>query len=114
MVIPDYLASDVAAPTSDNQEPGNVSLLVAIGINGDAVVLSVTEGSETLIDDIRSLDAKMVLWPCPLPNKPGIYRFTGNLVLDGVGDDEHDLVSESIRNVSHQRIFLTTQLNVIR
>lgn len=114
MVIPDNLASDVPSPTSDNQEPGDVSLLVAIGINGDAVVLSVTEGSETLVDDIRSLDAKMVLWPCPLPNKPGIYRFTGNLVLDGIGRDEHDLVSESIRNVSYERIFLTTQLNVIR
>lgn len=114
MVIPNYLHQNVVDRSDDKQKCSSVSLLVAIGMNGDAVVLSVAEGPNTLVDDIQSIDAKMVFRPCMLPKKTGIYRFTGNLVCDGVGENQHDLSSEFIRNGSFERIYVATQLNTIR
>lgn len=86
----------------------NISFLLAVGHNGDAVVLSILEGNKELREDVTSMDAKTALWPTKIPQTPGIYLFHGKSTLEYF-DDGHD---ELFKEVFHSGQCIPVSYNV--
>lgn len=80
---------------------GDISLLVAVGYNGGAVVFSLLESNEHLDTDLARHDAKMALWPTRFPSEPGLYLFTGQTTLEICEEDAGSLHQE----VFHRCVF---------
>lgn len=70
------------------QDSNEAKALVAIGMNGEMVILSVSPGNYELILDAKTYPAELALWPsaAPLPRDPGLYEFKGYTALE-VFDD---------------------------
>lgn len=52
--------------------------IVAVGMNGDMVILSVSSESNALTMDARELPADVALSCSSTPSLPGIYEFKGS------------------------------------
>ncbi len=76
------------------QHLSNISFLLAVGHNGDAIVLSILEGNKELREDVKSMDAKTALWPTKIPQTPGIYLFRGRSTLEYFDEGQDELFKE--------------------
>src|SRR3989338_5437874 len=70
------------------QNSNEAKALVAIGMNGEMVILSVSPENYELTLDAKTYPAELALWPsaAPLPRDPGLYEFKGYTALE-VFDD---------------------------
>lgn len=80
---------------------GDISLLIAVGYNGGAVVFSLLESNKHLDGDLAQHDAKVALWPSTFPSEPGLYLFTGQTTVEVCGEDKGSLHQE----VFHRGVF---------
>lgn len=60
--------------------------LVAIGMNGDMVILSVGRENFDLVLDAGTFPASLALWLNSVPQTPGIYEFRGYTAFEAFGD----------------------------
>lgn len=68
---------DVSTKTDYAASLPEVRALVAIGLTGDPVILSVSEGNRLFANEAKYEQAEIVLWPNELPVEPGLYEFRG-------------------------------------
>ncbi len=55
-----------------------VKALVAVGMNGDMVILTVSNEAKDLCLDARKLPATLILRSSSVPSVPGLYEFNGS------------------------------------
>lgn len=68
------------------QDSVDARALVAIGMNGDMLILSVAPENFDLVIDAGTFPASFVLWLNSVPQTPGIYEFRGYTTFETVGD----------------------------
>lgn len=84
---------------SPSRHRHRVKLLVAVGVDGNAVVVNVLEGNPDLLNDVTTMEAAMALWPSPIPKTPGLYLFSGYSqweTLNGSAFDEKALEEKAL------------------
>lgn len=82
----------------------HVELLVAVGMDGRAVVVSIIEGNPDLLHDVTTMEAAMALWPSPIPSRPGLYLFSGTSQLESLGDSGNLSLSEVFHRCTYRPI----------
>jgi len=55
-----------------------VKALVAVGMNGDMVILTVSREAKDLLQDAQRLPATLALHSSSVPLVPGLYEFNGS------------------------------------
>lgn len=64
------------------QDSAEAKALVAVGMNGEMVILSVAPGNNDLTLDAKTYPAEVTLWPNSPPQSPGLYEFKGYTALE--------------------------------
>jgi|SRR5690606_3381513 len=85
-----------------NNSEEDVHIIVAVGINGDAVLLNMLTKNEGLIADLKCMDIRTALWPTSFPESPGLYYLAGKSQLAHMGDP--DTFSEMHYRCKHKKI----------
>lgn len=63
------------------------SAIVAVGMNGEMVILSVSEDSPNLSTDAQTMPANVALTSAFSPQAPGLYQFKGSSCLEPIDKD---------------------------
>ena len=68
------------------QDSVDARALVAVGMNGDMVIISVDSENSDLLLDAKAFPAEIALWLSGVPQTPGLYEFRGYTALETPGD----------------------------
>ena len=82
----------------------SVKLLVAVGVDGNAVVVSVLEGNQDLLQDVTTLETAMALWPSPIPTLPGLYLFSGHTQEESLDEGDETTLREVFHRCTYRPI----------
>jgi hypothetical protein len=68
------------------QDSVDARALVAVGMNGDMVIISVDSENFDLFLDAKAFPAEKALWLSGAPETPGLYEFKGYTAFEAPGD----------------------------
>ncbi|MEZ5527691.1 MAG: hypothetical protein R3F26_09185 [Gammaproteobacteria bacterium] len=75
-----------------NVEFNETTAIVAVGMNGEMVILSVSEDNPDLSTDAQSMPANVALSSAYSPQAPGLYQFKGSSCLESLDQESAVMV----------------------
>lgn len=89
-----------------NTHKEGFKLLIGVGMDGTAIVLSVLYGNKTLIEDIATMGVETALWPSEMPTEQGLYLFSGYSQFETLDREVDDSLKEMFHYATYQKVVI--------